>query len=268
MVVSKIVPNILKIFKNIDLINEKYNILNIICSYDNSTDKTLLEFCKQKKKYKNLEIIINKEPVTKSRTVNISNARNRILDYIDKNNLSVDYLILMDFDDVCSKNINMKALEEAFNIKNEWDIITFMNEKYYDYWALSFDNFIYSCWHNSDPKKIIRKMRDELYSKIKGKKYIECHSSFNGFGIFKYDKIKKIRYKSDVNNSLYLNFYKKNMNIIERLTNTNYMKNNCIILDCEHRYYQILCKKLNKTKNIILNQNIFPKYDGEHASFL
>jgi hypothetical protein len=255
------------VFNNIEIISKHFNIQKIICSYDNSNDKTLLELCKQKKKFEQLEIIINKQPVTQYRTINISNARNRILDYIESNGFKTDYLIMMDFDDVSSKKINIEPLLYAFEIKDKWDILTFMNEKYYDYWALSFDDYIYSCWHNNNPKKIIQCMRKCLYNKIKNKEYIECLSSFNGIGIFKLDKIKDIRYTSVVKPTFYKNKFMNNINNIEKQTNTKYNFDREHILDCEHRLYQITCTEKYKTRNIILNKNIFPKYDGEHANF-
>lgn len=280
------------VFDNIEKIKNEmgdyFNIIKIICSYDHSNDKTFLELCKQKKHFskeienaKNatlLEFIVNNEPLTKYRTVNISNARNRILDYIETNNdsLVADYLIMMDFDDVGSKEISIDALKYAFDIRKtgqidgncDWDIATFMNERYYDYWALSLDDYVYSCWHNTIPQNVIKSMHEHLYKKIENQDFIECLSAFNGFGIFKIDKIRNIRYKSNVNVGMYYEIFQSNMKNIEDITNTNYKLNEPVILDCEHRYYQLLCRFKNNAKNVIINRNLFPKYDGHHADFL
>lgn len=256
------------VFNNIHIISNSFNVIKIICSFDTSSDKSLLELCKQKRTFHNLEIIINKEPITAYRTINISNARNRILDYIEQNNIIADYLIMMDFDDVSRKELNIEVLKNAFKIKEKWDILTFMNEKYYDYWALSIDNFIFSCWHNNNPRYIIKNMRDYLYKKINGALYIECKSAFNGFGIFKLSKIRGIKYNSITYTKYYVDNFIQQLKIIENITNTKYNLNEVQILDCEHRMYQILCKEKNNAKNVIFNEYLFPRYDGEHASFL
>ena len=256
------------VFENIKLISENFDVVKIICSFDNSDDKTLLELCKQKKIFKNLEIIINKEPVSIHRTVNISNARNRILNFIEKAELNADYLIMMDFDDVSSKKINVEVLKNAFIVKNEWDILTFMNEKYYDFWALSFNDYIFSCWHNNNPRYIIKCMNELLYKEINGKQLLECYSSFNGFGIYNINKIKDIRYESINSISYYNKHFLKNIKIIEDKTKTKYNLNNEQILDCEHRLYQITCKLKNNSKNMIFNEYLFPKYESEHNDFL
>ena len=257
-----------QVFENIKIISENFDVVKIICSFDSSDDKTLLELCKQKKDLKNIEIIINKEPLSIHRTVNISNARNRILNFIENTELKADYLIMMDFDDVSSKKINIEVLKNAFNIKDKWDILTFMNEKYYDYWALSFEDYIFSCWHNNKPRHIIEYMNELLYEKIKDKQLLECYSSFNGFGVFNINKIKGIRYESINSTTFYKEHFSKNIKNVEGHTTTKYNLNNSQILDCEHRLYQIMCRLKNNTINVIFNEYLFPKYESEHNSFL
>lgn len=111
-----------------------------------------------------LEIIINKLPLTSERTQNICNARNFLIKRIyeiDKI-IPIDYYIMMYFDVVCSKPINCDALINAFKNKDKWNSITFNIQTYYDFWALSFDHYIYSCWHFNEPKSMIKFMRDDL----------------------------------------------------------------------------------------------------------
>ena len=40
------------------------------------------------------------------------------------------------------------------------------------------------------------------------------------------------------------------------------------ILDCEHRMFHLMAKKMFDAKNIISEIHLFPKYDGEHTNFL
>jgi hypothetical protein len=256
------------VFNNIKIISDNFYVVKIICSFDKSDDNTLLELCKQKNNFKNLEIIINKQPLSIHRTINISNARNRILNFIEKSELNADYLIMMDFDDVCSNKINIEVLKNAFIIKSQWDILTFMNQKYYDFWALSFNDYIFSCWHNNNPRYIIKCMNELLYKEINGKKLLECYSSFNGFGIYNINKIKGIRYESINYISFYNKNFLKNIKIVEDKTKTKYNLNNKVFLDCEHRLYQINCKLKNNSKNMIFNEYLFSKHESEHNDFL
>jgi hypothetical protein len=254
-----------KVFENIKIICENFNIIKIICSYDKSSDNTLFELYKQKKIFKNkLKIIINKNKLSNERVINISNARNRILDYIEKEKLQSDYLIMMDMDDVCSPKIDIDVLKYAFKIKNKWDILTFKNDFFYDYWALSFDNYIFSNIHVNNYTLLVKKMVSILYEKSKNNELIDCLSSFNCFGIYKMSKIKNIKYESKIPINFYTKNYIKSIKKVEKELNIQYYLNNEYIYDCEHRYYQIMCNKKNKTRNKILIKNLFPGYNGDH----
>jgi septum formation topological specificity factor MinE len=271
------------VFKNINKICENFNIIKIICVYDKSSDNTLLELYKQKKIFKNkLKIIINKKRKNSYSIEGITNARNSILDYIEKEKLESDYLIMMDMDEVCTPKINIDVLKYAFKIKNKWDIISFMNEYYYDLWPLCFDNYIYNYMEIKTGPKLkcqshyLVNIRKDLYKKIKNKEYIKCLSAFNAFCIYKREKIKGIRYRSKNNISFYNRYKKKIENLEKKLTieffkgkgknderfiNLYYGKfNENETMDCEHKYYQIKCKLKHKAKNIILNQNLFDSY--------
>lgn len=254
------------VFKNIEQIQYVLNVKKIVLAYDESNDKTLLTLCKLKKDY-NIEILVNKEPLTPERTQNICNARNKILDYMSNLNYHIDYFIMMDFDDVCAKPINIKVLKDILQDNNKWDCVTFNNERYYDFWALSIEDFQYSCWHWNKPREIIKLMYDYLQLQIHTNKnnYIECDSAFNGFGLYKYNKFRDCFYKSII----------ENMNIfdLDKLTNitTKYnmipiIKND--IYDCEHRYFHLSAKNKNNAKIVICKNYLFPYYNGQHARFL
>ena len=251
------------VFENINIISKKYNVLQIVLSFDLSSDKTLIKLIKLKKINNKIHIIINKNPLTNSRTQNISNARNKILNYIRNLTIKPDYFLMMDFDDVCSKKINMNVLNKSFEIKDKWDCISFNNEQYYDYWALSFDEYIFSCWHTNKPREIIKKMHEKFKTKCKNKEYILCDSAFNGFAIYKTNIFIDINYKSIVDFNIFdqtkLKKFKKNNNILI---------NNNSFYDCEHRYFHFQAKKKNNARILLLNKNLFPKYSGEHARFL
>ena len=71
------------IFKNIEKIQSLFNETKIIIAYDISKDNTLEILEKLQKKF-DLTILINKNPLSNVRTINIENARNSILNVIYK----------------------------------------------------------------------------------------------------------------------------------------------------------------------------------------
>ena len=251
-----------KVFENIKKIQNEVNILEIIIAYDNSNDKSLFKLCQLKKKF-NIKILLNKNELTNHRTLNISNARNKILNYIYNSNLPIDYFIMMDFDDVTSKPININVFKEGLEL--EWDCITYNNKNYYDYWALSIDNFIYSCWHWNNPREMIKKMYLYLKKKIENSStYLECDSAFNGFGIYKKTKFIDCSYNPFINFEI---LDKEKINNCSKKTKLKplLIKNR---LDCEHRNFHLLSKKKYNSKIIIYKKNLFPPYEGEHCNFL
>ena len=66
---------------------------------------------------------------------------------------------------------NRTVLEEILDEKkiNIWDGLFFNNANYYDFWALNFKDFQYSCWHSNNVKKLINLMNQELKNEIKNK---------------------------------------------------------------------------------------------------
>jgi hypothetical protein len=257
---------LINVFENIKKIQEIELLIikQIVLAYDESTDKTLLFLCKLKKEF-NIEILINKEPLTTERTQNICNARNKILEYVSNLDYNVEYLIMMDFDDVCAKPIYKNVLVDVLNESELWDCITFNNERYYDFWALSIGEFQYSCWHWNEPYKMIKLMYEYLQKVQKDNNYIECDSAFNGFGIYKYNMFRHCSYKSIVDD-LSIFDVDKLTNVSKKYNMKPIMKPN--IYDCEHRYFHLTAKKNNNAKLLIYKKCLFPCYTGSHANFL
>ena len=254
-----------KVFENIEKIQKLFDRSKIIMSFDISNDFTLKKLVELKKKV-DIEIIINKEPQTNIRTVNIEKARNKIIDKIYNEYNDYDCFIMIDMDDVSSKPINIEVLKKAISDHNVWDGLFFNNENYYDFWALSFRDFKHSCWHTNNAKKIINIMNDELKKLFQEGKsdFVECLSAFGGFGIYKLKKFQNCRYRSMINLPV---FADKSMQNVFAKHNVRY-KFNCTIYDCEHRYFHFnaICK--NGAKLFIYNKNLFPPYIGEHTNIL
>lgn len=253
------------VFKNIEKIQKLFIKSKIIISFDISNDFTLKKLIELKQNF-DIDIIINKDPLTNIRTLNIENARNKIIEKIYNEYSDYNYFIMIDMDDVSSKPINIDVLQEILDEKkiNIWDGLFFNNENYYDFWALSFKDFQYSCWHSNDNKKLINLMNKEFKHEIINKEFMECQSAFGGFGIYKIAKFINCKYRSLIDLTLFNNDNFKNL----------YNKYNIKFIiqpdlyDCEHRYFHLNAIKQNNVKLFIYNKNLFPPYIGEHTKIL
>ena len=192
-----------EIFKNISLMSQKLKISHIIISYDESQDDTLKKL-ERFEKYSNIvHIIKTDKPLTNNRIQNITNSRNRIMNFLSGLEKKPDYYIMMNFDNSCCEPLDLNVLKSAFKIKEEWDSISFNNEQYHDYWALSFDEFIFSCWNMPNPKDIMKDMNLQLKKKLKKQKYIEVDSAYNGFAIYRTETFINERYQSMIDFSIF-----------------------------------------------------------------
>lgn len=253
------------VFQNIKKICTIIDVRQIIIAYDNSDDKTLLELIKQKKEINvEIKILINKDPLTPYRTQNICNARNKLLEEIYAFQPTIDKFIMMDFDDVCSKPINIDVLKQGLLLDK--DCVTFNNKNYYDFWALSIDSYQYSAWHFSEPNRYLKLLRMYLLKKNSETKsnFIECDSAFNGFGIYKLKSFKNCKYQSTMDYDYYC---KDKINYITSTFNMKVLKD-IEQYDCEHRIFHLMAKKLNKAQIIIYKKNLFPEYVGSHTNFI
>lgn len=253
------------VFNNISKIQDLFTKSKIIISFDVSNDFTLKKLIELKKIF-DIDIIINKDSLTNSRTVNIERARNKILERVYNIYNEYEYFIMIDMDDVSSKPININVLKEILdeNKINIWDGLFFNNANYYDFWALNFKDFQYSCWHSNNVKKLINLMNSEFKKEANNKEFIECQSAFGGFGIYKTNIFKDCYYKSLIDLNLF------NYNSIQNIFikyNIRYIINPNIY-DCEHRYFHLNAIKKNKVKLFIYNKNLFPPYIGEHTNIL
>jgi hypothetical protein len=251
------------VFDNIKKIQSLFDKTKIIISFDVSQDCTLLKLIHLKSIF-DMDIIINTDKLSNIRTVNIERARNKIIKKIYDEYVDYEYFIMIDMDDVSTKPIDIEILKEALNKNTIWDGLFFNNENYYDFWALNFKDFQYSCWHSSDVKKLIKTMNDEFKKECINKEFIECQSAFGGFGIYKTDKFKNCFYRSLIDLSLF------------NITNNQHVYNDykisyiisSEIYDCEHRYFHLSAIKNNGVRLMIYNKNLFPKYVGEHTNIL
>ena len=275
-----VLSNIVKIMES----NLFYKV-TVVAFYDNSSDNSYSILETFKNKYESLcadtfkMIIVNNtnsrkmrmdfgsgsNSVTRvldsSRTARIALARNGILHVIrglHKRGFFNKYFIMMDSNEyACVGQINIPTLCSALERSDEWDSVSFNREAgYYDYWALSYDAFIYSIYHVMNKNETIHNIREDFEKKLKyanskndNKNYdfIPVYSSYDGFAIYKSDKFLNCSYSSNIDIRL---FPKKLLppKIMNKFTN-----------DCEHRKFHLEAIKKNKARIVVSPLSIFYK---------
>ena len=231
-----------RIFKNLRELSTKFKSTVAIFCYDISRDNTL-ELIKnefQRNAPCVAELVANRYPRTHSRTHNISNARNTVLDVIKERYAHFELLSMMDCNEyACIGDIELETLDDILrdDMIDRWDGISFNREAgYYDYWALSFSPFVYSFFHCTGWQQVVAAMR-ERFSKIldeeKGE-LIYVYSAFNGFAIYKMSKFVDCRYSDKISVELFpageiaKQCLAAKCNIIDSLSD-----------DCEHRNFHL-----------------------------
>lgn len=206
----------------------------------------------------------------KSRTARIAHARNEILNVIrklymnidkdkdkvkDKDKRHCDYFIMMDSNEyACVGQINIPTLESVMKRTSEWDSVSFNREAgYYDYWALSYDPYIYSFFHIKNSNEIVSKMRNDFQMKLNAAlkkdgsyEFIPVYSSFNGFAIYKMNIFIECSYSANINTILFPKHLMKPYQILNNFTN-----------DCEHRKFHLEAKKNYSAKIMVCPLSLF-----------
>jgi len=295
-------PGLPSVLSNIVKISESglFDKLTVVAFYDHSGDKShsiMTNFktkCAEKRRINettgNIEVIIivNKpggahhrlrmvldgnnalNRMDKGRTARISIARNGILNVIrglNKKGVHHKYFIMMDSNEyACVGQINIATLRGALARSDEWDSVSFNREAgYYDYWALSYDPYIYSIYHVVNRDKMLdtivvdfnRKLKEALKplppsnpnDSSSSPRYdlISVYSSYNGFAIYKTDKFLNCSYSSNIDITL---FPRKllTFKILNSFTN-----------DCEHRKFHLEAIKRNNARIMVSPLSIFYK---------
>ena len=267
-----------KCFENISKLRTLFDKFMIVIYYDNSNDNSLKICIDLTKKYDLKTVVINancKNPtLPNARTVNIANARNNIVNYLNMDENS-DYKLfgMMDTNNYsCQGDIKIDVIEKYLNDEtmfDEWDSLSFARKPYYDLWAYSSDIFQIGCWSyprfNDGYSCTVYKYMDDMKNHInktllaeenKGK-LLPVDSAFCGFGLYKKDKFKNCIYNGNYNVS-YIDktIIKKNL---EKYPLKNIMSNNG---DCEHRYFHMMAKRLNNAKIMVACDQAFTYFDN------
>ena len=256
-------PYLSKVLENIEKVATLFDDYAIVIYYDQSSDNTLEILKKYQVKNPKLNFYVNSNPTSKFRTHNIAIARNFCLKFIRNNRVKYPFFIMMDFDDVNAKEINLEPIRNSLK-RNDWDGLSFNTAPgYYDIWGLSIKPYYFSYLHfkqspifNHD---IFKKYIDHLLKNVPNGGLLKCLSAFNGFGIYKTDKFMDTYYDGRIRLDL---MPKKFINVQSKVTNskviyTKYDTVNGYYEDCEHRSFHLQAIKNSGARILISPEIIF-----------
>jgi hypothetical protein len=243
------------VFKNIKKITELFVDYYIIVYYDDSSDNTLKKLIKYKKYFK-IHIYHNIKYKNDCRTHRLAYGRNYCLKIINKYFSNFKYFIMMDFDDVCTGEINISVLKKYIDNDSNWDSLSFNKSNYYDLWALSIRPYIFSYIHFNNPYDVLHNMGIYINDKLKSlndNELLPCFSAFNGFAIYKTQVFKDCIYDGNIRLDLIpLEYLKENIqhNKSEIVMNEHNWLNSKKE-DCEHRSFHFAAIKKNNARIFI-----------------
>lgn len=260
------------IFDNIERIQTLFSEkIQIIIAYDESYDTSLGIILSKLDKF-NIYILKKQYNVEYPfKTGYICDARNLILNYIRDFFPETEYLMMMDSNEyACIGNINLDTLREALDRKSEWDAVSFDRDAgYYDYWALSFDPFIYSIFHTENVDVVLEKMKETFLCRLEKEKkkenpdFLPVYSAYNGFAIYKWSVFQNSYYSYHIDISLFPN------EILEKqveITNVLLLPLFKDAFDCEHRHFHLKAIHDNNAKIRVYPKSIFMKYNRENIT--
>jgi len=260
-------PYLEKVFENIEKIGSLFSNYKILIYYDVSTDDTLEKLKNYQKQNNKLFFYVNKIPTSKYRTHRLANARNFCLNYIRRNQALFPLFIMMDFDDVNCKNINIDVLKKNLFEKdrfNKWDALTFnTHPAYYDIWALSLKPYCFSYNHfettETNNYHAIQNYVSKKLESVKSGEFLRCISAFNGFAVYKTNKFINSSYDGRIRIDLlpphYLKLHQdhaKSNIILKDYGNVNGNRE-----DCEHRAFHITAINKNNARIMISPEILF-----------
>ena len=261
------------VFENIKKVAALFNKVHIIISYDESSDNTMQELEKQRSQFESFDILVNHNPLTPWRTVNIGNARNLIIKRIREcQTIKSDphkwkYFIMLDLDDVCSQEMHIDILKKQFESEREvlWDSISFHRSDYYDIWALSLHPYMFSCWHYQNPRVAVdylTKMMNNLLNSMEPDEILPCHSAFCGFAVYKCDPFIKCTYDGHMNLTyMRQDWIEASRDAFPYLylygTTQQELENPHANIDCEHRTFHLEATEKYGAKIMICAGKLF-----------
>jgi hypothetical protein len=251
-----------KVFFNTRKISTKFEDVCVIIAYDESNDGTYEKLVHHGKYFRNF-FIITFDHLLNGRIENLTRARNSILEkirFLTKNDEYYqywEYFIMMDMDNVCSGNMDVDILDEYIN-RYDWDCLSFNRREYYDIFALSYEPYVYSCWHWGSRDhcwKVVTTMHKDISDRLANlpaDELMDCFSAFNGFAIYRVHAFDGCFYEHTIPD---LFFEKDQIEENERLLGMKIISNKSGY--CEHVLFHINASKNNGAQIKISTKFIF-----------
>jgi hypothetical protein len=256
-------PYLKKVFENIERLGSLFDDYKIVIYYDRSSDNTLQILKEYQKINPRLLFYVNKIPTSKFRTHRIAAARNHCLKYIRENIATYPYFIMMDFDDVNCKEINIEPLRQSLT-REDWDGLSFnTSPHYYDIWGVSIWPFCFSYNHfqnNYAFHTIIREYVVNRLKRLPPGKLLPCISSFNGLSIYRTNKFLNTYYDGRVRLDLFPKEYIQSHARAQGSRGVVYKDYGHVkgrYEDCEHRAFHQMARQNSGARIMISPEVLF-----------
>jgi hypothetical protein len=253
------------IFANMEKIGNVFEDYRVILFYDTSDllyDNTLDVIKEYQTRNSKVSLIINPTPLASaSKTRKLAHARNACLQYIREQCPSFQYFVVIDCNEMCVAPIKIDRFKKYLQ-RTDWDALSFCRNRYYDLWALSMRDLIYSCWHFQKPNAlpVYQNAIDSALRDCQPGDLVQVYSAFGGFAIYRTDKFIDCVYDGTPRLDLIPPFLlNKNIELCGPITNYQLDGPD---QDCEHRSFHIMAKIKNNVKIAISPESLFD-YSGE-----
>jgi len=258
-----------EVFLNMDRIGNMFDDYRVVLFFDHSEpswfiDNTLDKIQNYQERNNKVTFIINPTPLPDDvgKTYKLAHARNSCIQFIREKCPTFQYFIVMDCDDVSTSPIKTDRFKKYLQ-RSDWDALSFTRSFYYDLWALSMKDLIYSCWHFEKPnaQPIYQNAIDSALRDCPTGGLIQVYSAFGGFAIYRTHKFIDCIYDAKPRPDLIPPFLlKKNIELCGQIAPYQW---DAPDQDCEHRSFHIQAKIKNNAKIAIAPVSIFDYYDKE-----
>jgi len=254
------------IFANMKKIGNIFDDYRVIFFYDTSEqlyDNTLNLIKEFQTRNSKVDLIVNPTPlVNVVKTCKLAHARNTCLQYIREKCPTYQYFVVMDCDKICTPPIKIDLFKKYIQ-RTDWDALSFRRSHYYDLWALSMRELIYSCWHFQKPHAlpVYQNAIDDALRNCPPGDLVQVYSAFCGFAIYRSHKFLDCAYDGNSRLDLIPPFLlKRNIESCGKIAPYQWDGPD---QDCEHRSFHIQAKLKNNAKIAIAPVSLFDYYQME-----